>query len=137
MIIDAKDQILGRLGAYVAKRTLLGEEVTIVNCDQAIITGNKDRLLRDIKNASDRGTHKGPFIPKRSDYYVKRAIRGMLPHKQPKGRDAYKRIRCYVGVPEKMQGEKLTKPTDSDISRLANVKYIRIKEACRHLGGKL
>lgn len=137
MIIDAKDQILGRLGAYVARRSLLGEDITIVNCDQAIITGNRDRLLRDIKNKADRGTHKGPFIPKRSDYYVKRAIRGMLPHKQPKGRDAYHRIKCFVGVPEKMQGETLTKPEGADISRLENVKFVRVKEACRHLGGNI
>ena len=49
MIINAENMILGRLGAYVAKKSLLGEEVKIVNCKDAVIIGKKDVILRKYK----------------------------------------------------------------------------------------
>ena len=39
MIINAENLILGRMTTYAAKKALQGEEVDIVNCEKAIITG--------------------------------------------------------------------------------------------------
>jgi len=40
-IIDGKGAVLGRLASYVAKESLKGEEIAVVNCDEIIITGTK------------------------------------------------------------------------------------------------
>ena len=40
MIINADNLVLGRMAAIAAKQALLGEDVRIVNCEKAIITGD-------------------------------------------------------------------------------------------------
>ena len=66
-VIDAKDLVLGRLATAVAKRALLGESIDIVNCEKAIITGNKKTILKRYQQRRDRGIPtKGPFFPRRS-----------------------------------------------------------------------
>ena len=52
----------------------------------------------------------GPYIPKRPYGLMKRAIRGMLPdYRVGRGREAWKRIKCYVGIPEEFKNEKMVK----------------------------
>lgn len=124
------------MGTVVAKKALLGEDIIIVNSDQAVITGNKDRVMKDWKQKADRGTFKGPFIPKRSDLFVKRAIRGMIPYKTPRGKEAFARIKCFVGTPSKVAEEKIETIENANVSRLDNLKYVSVKDICAHLGGK-
>jgi len=100
-IIDAKEAIVGRLATVVAKAAMLGDEVKVVNCEQAVISGTKTRVISRELNRYHRGIPtKGPFISRLPDRYVRRIIRGMLPHKQPKGNAAFKRVMCYLGIPE-------------------------------------
>ena len=40
--IDADNLILGRMATTAAKSALAGENVVIVNCEKAIVTGKKD-----------------------------------------------------------------------------------------------
>ena len=40
-IIDGENAVMGRLASYVAKQALQGEEISIVNCNKVLITGNK------------------------------------------------------------------------------------------------
>ena len=47
MIIDAKDLIAGRMGAFVAKQLLLGETVDIVNAEKAVISGKKNVVFAE------------------------------------------------------------------------------------------
>ncbi len=108
-IIDGKGAILGRLAAYVAKETLKGEEIEIVNCEQIIITGNKKYIKEKFESKRKRvgSTQKGPKVSRASEKIVKRIIRGMLPnYRKGRGRDALKRIKCYVGVPKKYEETK-------------------------------
>ena len=49
MLIDSKNIILGRLASFAAKHALLGENVDIVNCESAVITGNKKRTFSSEK----------------------------------------------------------------------------------------
>ncbi len=135
MIIDAKDLIIGRLGTVAAKKALLGEDVIIVNTDKAIITGTKEKVYADYKQKRDRGTFKGPFIPRRSDLFVKRLLRGMIP-KRGRGPDAFARIKCYVGTPSQFEG-KATTIKEANVSKIPNLKYVTIQEICRQLGGKI
>ena len=96
MIIDANNLILGRLGAYVAKKALLGEKIDIVNCESCVVTGKRDKIFWDYRNKLKRGIpSKGPFTYRMPHRFVKRAIRGMLPYKKERGRIAFKNIKCY------------------------------------------
>ncbi|MFH2028779.1 MAG: 50S ribosomal protein L13, partial [Nanoarchaeota archaeon] len=103
MIIDATNLILGRLGTYVAKQALLGEKIDIINCEKAVISGKKDFTLKKYLIIKDRGTYKGPFLPRQPNLFVRRSIRGMLTYKQERGKKAYANIKCYRGMPEEFK----------------------------------
>ena len=47
IVVDAKDSILGRVAAYVAKQALKGEEVAVVNCNKIIISGKKKSIKEE------------------------------------------------------------------------------------------
>lgn len=135
MLIDANDLIVGRLGAFVAKKALLGESIDIINAEQAVITGDKNDVIGHYKHERERGhPYKGPYLPLREDRLVKRMIRGMLPYKQERGASAFKRIRCYIGTPESLKGKKPESVINAHVSKMTNVKYIKIKELCHLLG---
>lgn len=108
-VIEGKDAILGRVASYVAREALKGEEFAIVNCEQMIITGNKKDIEEYYESKRKRvgSTLKGPKISRTSEKIVKRTIRGMLPnYRKGRGREALKRIKCYVGVPAELEKEK-------------------------------
>jgi len=111
-IIDAKDAIMGRLASYAAKQAMNGEDVVIVNCEQAKITGRRlDIAEHFLKSRTKVGTgQQGPKISRLSYKIVKRAIRGMLPeHREGRGRVAWKKIKCYNGTPKEFESaEKIT-----------------------------
>lgn len=109
-IIDGKGAVLGRLASKVAKDALLGEEIAIVNCEEIIITGGKTEIQKSfLKKRSMIGhSQKGPKHPKANEKIVKRVIRGMLPnHRWGRGREAFKRIKCYVGIPQEFKDKKI------------------------------
>ncbi len=108
-IIDGAGAILGRLASYVAKEALKGEEIIILNCDEVVISGNKKTIKSEFKEKRSRVGHsqKGPKLIKTSERMVKRTIRGMLPeHRFGRGRTAFKRIKCYKGIPKEYEKEK-------------------------------
>ncbi len=80
MIIDATDMILGRVASKVAKQALEGEEVVVVNCAKAVISGKRLQVIKKYLHDRSRGTWShGPFIYRTPHQFVKRTIRGMLP----------------------------------------------------------
>src|SRR5512147_2650555 len=100
VLINAQGLIVGRLSSIVAKKLLEGEEVTIINADKAILSGSKASTFAEFKQTVDRGTkEKGPYYPKRPDAIIKRTIRGMLPYKAQRGKDAMARLRVFIGTP--------------------------------------
>ena len=111
IIIDATNAVIGRFASYVAKRALLGKSIIILNSENAIITGNKDSILEHYLQRRRRhgASQKGPIFPSVVEKILKRTIRGMLPHKQERGRIALKKIMCYKGVPEKYKDSKKIK----------------------------
>lgn len=134
MIVDATNLILGRMATVVAKKALLGEKIDIINCENTVISGNRDQILERYKHRRERGIpSKGPFFPRTPERLVKRTIRGMLPYKQSKGDLAFKRIKCHIGVPEEMKNEKPQKIEKAEVEKLPNYKYITVKEVCRSL----
>jgi len=106
MIIDASGAVLGRLSASVAKKLLAGEEIVVVNAARAVISGNPDFIKDKFQHRRDRGDRiKGPFYPRYPDMMLKRAIRGMLPRKKMRGRDALERLRVYKACPVQFTGK--------------------------------
>ena len=108
-IINGKNAVLGRLASYTAKEALKGEEIIILNCEEIIITGNKKNIKKGFEEKRSRVGHsqKGPRHSKSSEKMVKRTIRGMLPdHRKGRGKIAFKKIKCYVGVPKEFQESK-------------------------------
>lgn len=125
-IIDGKNAILGRLASYAAKTALKGEEIVILNCEQVIISGNKKNIKESFKERRSRvgSSQKGPKHSKTSERIVKRAIRGMLPdHRKGRGKQAYNRIRCYIGIPKEFQETKKILA-----GKQKTTKFIQVKE---------
>lgn len=135
MIIDGSNLILGRLATFVAKKALEGEPITILNCEKIIITGNKKLLIQRYKERVDRGhPYHGPFFPKMSDRIVRRTIRGMLPYKQERGERAFKKVKCFIGVPENFKTQKLETISSADASKLQTLNFITINDLSKFFG---
>lgn len=138
MIVDATDLIVGRLGTVVAKKALLGEEITIVNSEKAVISGKKSVVLDRIKTRVNRGIpSKGPHFIRSPDRLLKRMIRNMMPYKQPKGEAAFKRITCWIGVPEEYKDKKMETIPGAAASKLPSLNYVSIARISKEIGGKL
>src|SRR3989344_2272560 len=92
MIIDAKNLIAGRIGTVAAKKALGGETISIINAEQAVITGAKVWLLKEFaRKKQSKDARKGPFYPRQPERILKRIIRGMVPYKTTHGREAFVR----------------------------------------------
>ena len=137
IVIDASGLILGRLSSMIAKRLLEGETVSIVNAEKAIISGSATTTFKGYLQATQRGIkEQGPYYPKRPDMILKRTIRGMLPHKRRRGRDALSQLKVYVGEPGELKREARSKLEGTSMKRLSTIKHIRLGELSRQLGGK-
>ncbi|MHA1409414.1 MAG: 50S ribosomal protein L13 [Candidatus Odinarchaeia archaeon] len=136
-VIDATNTILGRLSSTVAKRLLKGEKIMIINAEKVVISGRKRSIIDHYKEKANIRTltapWKGPFHYRRPDRIVRRTIRGMLPFKKPKGREAYRNLIVHIGIPEDIKEESITRIDKIDASRLRG-KYITIKELSKELG---
>jgi len=135
-VIDADGNVLGRLCTDVAKRILNGEEVMVVNAEKAIVTGNKEDIFAEYKQKKDRGkVIHGPFYPRRADLILKRTVRGMLPWDRPKGRDAYRLLKVYVGVPKELEAAEKIKLMGA--TKLSRDRYVTLSDVSEHLGSKV
>lgn len=102
VIIDGTNALLGRIASYAAKQALLGKDVSVINCEKLVISGNKEVILEKYKKIRAKGgsSQKGPYFPTESAKIAKRTIRGMLSHKEGRGAAAFKKIKCYEGLPK-------------------------------------
>jgi len=138
IVIDAKESVLGRVASKTAKLALGGEKVEIVNAEKALIFGDPKVTAKKYKTRIDL-TVKGnpgyaPKFPRTPDRIVRRAVRGMLPFRTQKGRDAFRRVMCHVGVPEKLKSEKAVELEDARKSR--GKKFVSIGDLSTMLGAK-
>jgi large subunit ribosomal protein L13 len=101
LVYDGKGAVFGRMATVVAKELLKGKSIEVINAEAIIVSGKKELFAKKIqekRNMGSGGSLKGPKYIRQSDRLVKRMIRGMLPWDRMKGRDAFKRLRCYVGT---------------------------------------
>jgi len=131
--------VLGRMAAVVAKESLIGEEVMVVNCEKMVVSGKKTNTVANEKKKRDRKGYplKSAKFSRLPDRYVRRTIRGMVPWKQARGKEAYKRVMCYVGIPAGLAGKEMITIKEASMKKLPTLKYMTVGEVCKGLGGKL
>ena len=128
IVYDAENQILGRMSSVIAKQLLKGEKIFVVNCEKVIIAGNPKYNQKKYFEKFKRGdTIHGPFFPKTPDAIFRRTVRGMLPWDRDKGRNAYKNLKVFIGVPEELKNKKMEKIKEADANRL-KCKYTSLGE---------
>ena len=116
-VINAEDAIMGRLASVVAKRILLGENIIIVNAEKGLISGDPGTIAKKylqryhIKTKSN--PLKGPFYPRKPEQIMKRTIRGMLPYRKTRGKEAYKRLKVFANFPSIFQDNEIEIPVET------------------------
>ncbi len=63
-------------------------------------------------------------------------MRGMLPFDRAKGREAYRKLRVYVGVPVEFKDKEMKSLPEASLERLRTRRFIRIGELSKHLSAK-
>lgn len=138
-IIDATNLVAGRLASIVAKKLLNGEKVAVVNAEKAVFSGKKPTKVEEMKlflEIVGRGNPKyGPRHPRRPDTILKRMVRGMLPREKPKGIQALKNLRVYVGVPMEAGGNQFQTFQEASADKL-KCSYVSIGEIAKEVGWK-
>ena len=135
VVVDARDCILGRVASQVAERALAGERIAVVNAERAVITGDETQITEKYFGRRAMGSDRGPYYPKRPDRIFKRAVRGMLPYKTTRGREAFENVRVYVGNPyEDTETERLE---GTSLDRLSNIRFVSLGEISDSLGANV
>lgn len=123
-LVDAKDQVLGRLATQIAIRLRgkhkpiftphadTGDFVVVVNADKIALTGKKwdnkiyyrhSGYIGGLKQISAK-----KLLEKKPEDILRLAVRGMLP-KNSLGRRQLKKLKIYVGSDHPHQAQQLVK----------------------------
>ncbi len=85
-VIDCRGHLLGRLAATCAKELLNGQKIVCIRTEEINMSGsfmrNKMKYLRFLRKKMNTNPARGPFHNRSPSQILRRAIRGMLPHKQ-------------------------------------------------------
>ena len=139
LVYDAADIQVGRLASIVAKKLLEGERVIVINVEKALFLGG-DYVIEDFRNRLKIKSHvhprNTPRHPRRPDTIFRKVVRGMLPWKKPRGREAYKRLRVYLGVPPEYRNLKPLRFEEIDATKRLKHKWIYVGDLLKHLGWK-
>ena len=107
-LVNAEGLIVGRMCSKVAKRLLNGEEVIILNAEKAVFSGKKKAKVLEAHIFLEVGAPvRGPFHYRRPDRFLRKTVRGMVPYKQPKGKNAYKRLKVFMGIPIELKDQQM------------------------------
>ncbi len=138
VLLDAKNQIMGRLASYAAKQALSGESVIVLNAEKAVISGRRKNIVEEAKRRLRTRTlasqTTAPVHQRRPDLYLRRVIRGMLPWKKAKGKAAFHRVLVFMGVPEEYSSKNPAKVPGADASNLSAA-YITLEDLATEIGG--
>lgn len=137
IVVDGTNLIAGRLSSHVAKLLLQGNRVSIVNCENIMLSGSRTNILKEYKDflkiSSIINPKFGPFHPRRPDTIITKMVRGMLPRKKPSGQSAFKRLRTYIGVPKELKGFEKIQFDDAKITKpVAN--YTTMTDLSQNVG---
>ncbi len=132
--VNAEGQIVGRVCSKVAKLLLNGEEVIILNAEKAVFSGKKKSKIAEAHKFLEVGAPmRGPFHYRRPDRFLRKTVRGMVPFKQPKGKNAYKRLKVFMGVPLEFKDRKMITFEDAQSSDLKGP-HFTLGEMAKEIG---
>jgi len=113
VLVDAENEILGRLATQVAKilrgktktnytpHLDCGDNVIIINADKIRLTGKKmnDKVYVHYSGHPGGQSNNSPrvMLKKKPTYVVEEAVRGMLP-KTKLGADLFRNLRVFAGT---------------------------------------
>ncbi len=111
-LVDANDQILGRLASQIAHRLRgkhkpefahhmdNGDFIVVVNCEKIKVTGNKLKQKNYYSHSGYVGSLKAVSLEnqlaKKPEEVLRAAVRGMLPRNRL-GRAMLKKLKIYAG----------------------------------------
>jgi large subunit ribosomal protein L13 len=120
-LIDAKDQVLGRVAVQAANllrgknkpvytpHVDSGDFVIIINADKVRVTGKKEMQKTYTSFSGYVGGHKSETLRARRarhpELIVERAVRGMIPHNRL-GRAIYTKLKVYKGEAHPHEAQK-------------------------------
>ncbi|KAJ8084123.1 60S ribosomal protein L16A [Marasmius sp. AFHP31] len=141
IVIDGKGHLLGRLASIISKQILSGQKIVVVRCEEINISGsffrNKLRYHNFLHKRHIVNPKKsGPFHHRAPSKILYRAIRGMTPHKTPRGAAALERLKLYEGVPPPYDRKKrMVVPEALRVLRLKpGRKYCTVKRLSHEVG---
>ena len=133
---------MGRLSAIVAKSLLSGQKIVIVRCEGINISGNfyrnKLKYLDFLRKRCNVKPACGPFHFRAPSKIFWRTVRGMVPHKTERGKEALKRLQCYEGMPSPFDKKKrMVVPAALKVLRLKpGRKYCTVGRLSHEVGWK-
>lgn len=111
-IVDAKDQVLGRLATQIASiirgknkpeftpNADTGDFVVVINAEQIKVTGKRSLLKEYFHHSGYPGGLKtrsyGEVMAKKPEFIIESAVQGMLP-KTKLGKKLIKKLKVYSG----------------------------------------
>lgn len=138
-VIDASGMIAGRLASIVAKRLLRGERIVVVNAEKAVLSGKRKSRVREVKAfwevVGRANPVRGPRHPHSPSSFLRDMVWGMLPRDRPRGREAFRRLKIYEGVPEGLSEVEAEKIPEASAEKLKH-SFVPLAEICRELGWK-
>jgi large subunit ribosomal protein L13Ae len=103
VVIDGRGHMMGRLASIIAKQLVSGQRVVVVRTEAINISGS---LFRKYLELQEMRHHRINTNPRRGFKHWKspsrmfwKVIRGMLPHKTPKGAAALGHLKVFEGMP--------------------------------------
>ncbi|KAI9101334.1 ribosomal protein L13 domain-containing protein [Phlyctochytrium arcticum] len=142
VVIDAKGHLLGRLASIVAKQLLTGQKVTLVRAEEINISGpffrNKLKYMAFLRKRCLVNPARGVFHFRAPSRIFWRTVRGMVPHKTPRGAAALERLKVFEGIPPPYDKKKrLVVPDALRVLRLSpGRKYTVLKRISHEFGWK-
>jgi large subunit ribosomal protein L13 len=121
VVIDAKDQVLGRLSSVVAKMLRgkyktsftphvdCGDNVIVINADKVKLTGNKLTEKQYVRHSGYPGGQKvsnpEELLSKKPTDVVEKSVKGMLPRNRL-GRAIMKNLHVYASTEHPHEAQK-------------------------------
>lgn len=102
-IIDCRGHLIGRLASIIAKELLSGQRVVAVRCEELNVSGaiwrNKIKYLTYCGKKTRTNPKRGPIHFHAPSKMLLRVVRGMLPHKTARGKEALLKFKSFEGIP--------------------------------------
>jgi len=142
IVIDCRGHLLGRLSSVVAKELLCGQRIVLVRTEEMNVSGslfrNKLKYHDFLQKRTNTNPKRGPFHHRAPSMMVWRCIRGMLPHKSPRGAAAMGRLKLFEGIPPPYDKlKRVVVPTALKVTRLKPGRKVTVlSELAQQVGWK-